>query len=408
MNQHLSEVQLERFLARRLSPTDDGNAARHLLAGCRLCGRKLLQMAPSSYLQKAVEEAAGTSLRDRVLASALRQETQQKVEQERLALSFDLLRESHESAGPVQRAQVESGPELVESLLRQSFELRFRDPQAMRWLAYNAVQATESLPPEEYSSTLRSDLQARAWAELANAYRINGNLLEAAGAFERSRASLRQGSGDLRLLARLANLEASFRIPQGTLTEASQLLDRVYRLYMRLGDRHLAGRALISLGVCIEYQGQSLGALQILQQGLHLLDPDRDPSLRSIAQISALSARISCGNYRQAGELLLKSGLRQAFASDQLNLLRIRWSEGKLMAGLNKLSRARNTLMGVRADFLDLGLNLDAAFVVQDLLPLLQQQGKSGEMRRIARESYTSFRELGVQREAARAKAYLV
>jgi tetratricopeptide (TPR) repeat protein len=407
VNQHLSEAQLERFLARRLSPADAGNTARHLLAGCRLCGSKLLQMAPSSHLQKEVDEATAASLRDRALASALRQEVQQKVEQERLALSLDLLRQSPKSAGPVRRAQVESGPEVAESLLRHSFELRFRDPQAMRWLAYNAVKAIESLPPEG-SSQARFDLQARTWASLANGYRVNNELAEAAAAFDRARAALRQGSGSLKLLAHLAVLEGSFKVSQGNLTAASQLLDGAYRLYMRLRDRHLVGRTLISLGTCLEHQGQSLKALQILQQGLSLLDPSRDPSLRPIAQLNALYALVSSGNHQEGGKLLLKSGLRQAFSGDPLNLLRIRWSEGRLMGGLDKLPRAGTTLLGVRADFLDLGLGFDAALVLQDLLPILLRHGKFGDLRRNAQECYITFRDLGVHREAARAKAYLV
>jgi hypothetical protein len=88
-----------------------------------------------------VDETTATTLRDRVFASALRQEAQQEVEQEKLALSFELLRESPGSSPDPWSS------ELVESLLRQSFELRFRDPQAMRWLAFMETSGTCAVTP---------------------------------------------------------------------------------------------------------------------------------------------------------------------------------------------------------------------------------------------------------------------
>lgn len=409
---HLSEDEIGQLLTSRLARAGHDSAARHLLSGCGVCGRALLGQASSRQLQRASEIGGGTAalptVRDRALAVALRQEARERTEQEKLTRSLDLLRESPRSYdGPPFRVGALHGRRLVETLLQRSFELRFRDSQTMRWLAYNALKAAESLRPEEHSQLVRSDLQARAWAELANAYRINDELAEAAAAFERARVLLRQGSGDLGLLARLASLEASFLVDRRRLTEAGELLDKIHRLHQRLGDPHLIGRTLISQGIGSRLRGEHRRSLERLREGLSLLDPDRDPDLLPVAQQNIIASLVSCGDYRQAAELFLKSGLRQSFSADPFNLLRMRWIEGTLMAGLDKLPRAGAVLRGVRADLLDLDQRYDAALVDHDLLPILLRQGRPGETRSLARESYETFRSLGIHQDATRLQRYL-
>jgi tetratricopeptide (TPR) repeat protein len=410
---HPSEDEIGRFLTSRLDPANEQRVARHLLAGCGVCSRELVSQAPERLLGQADErrrrQIGPLSSRDRALVAALQQEARWGADEKKLARSLALLREDPRGGdGPSSRPLgTLRGRFRVEALLQRSFELRFRDPRAMLWLSYNALQAAESLPPEECSVLLRFDLRARAWAELANAYRINDALAEAAGAFERARAALRQGSGDPWLLAHLSGLEASFLVDQRRLNEAGKQLDRIYQLYRKLGDRHLAGRALISMGVCSQHQGKSQRAFEILRKGLPLLDPARDPELRPAAQQCLISSLMACGHYTEAGELLLRSGLRQAFSRDPLNLIRIRWTEGRLMAGLDRLPRAGATLMGTRADFLDLGLGYEAALVGHDLIPVLLRQGRSGEARRVARESYSTLHDLGIRQETVKFQRYL-
>ncbi len=410
---HLSEDEVERFLASRLVPAAQKTVVRHLRAGCGVCSRRLVGQAPDRLLQEVADgrprRVGPDSIRDHTLAASLKQEARWRTDEKKLARSLELLRESPQGYDGFTLRQVRAlhGPSLIEALLQRSFELRFRDPRAMRWLAFNAVKAAESLRPEEHDPLLATDVQARAWAGLANSFRINDEFAEAEGALDRARALLRRGSGDLWLLAMVGNLEISLRSDQRRIAEALELVEGVHRLYLKLGDRHLAGRALISKGMSTSHDGRPRRAVQVLRKGLSLLDPDRDPQLVQIGQQGLIHALTESGEYRQAGELLLKSGLRQSFAGDPIAVLRIRWLEGRIQGGLGKTSRAESALLGVRDEFLDMHQVYTAAMVSLNLLSVLRRQGKSREVRETAREVYGTLRDLGIHREAARAGRYL-
>ena len=53
---HLTEEEIEKLLANRLQPADQKRIVRHLLAGCGLCSRKLVEGAPGLMLEKAAED----------------------------------------------------------------------------------------------------------------------------------------------------------------------------------------------------------------------------------------------------------------------------------------------------------------------------------------------------------------
>jgi tetratricopeptide (TPR) repeat protein len=347
---------------------------------------------------------------ERFLANRLEPPAQKQIarpalEERKLAQSLELLRESPNGYDGLsfRQVQVLHGRPLVEALLQRSFELRYSDSKEMRWLAYNAVKAAESLRPEDHDPCSIADVQAQAWAALANAYKVNSEFAEAQGAMSKAQALLRRGSRDLRLLASLAEVEATLRNSQRRLGEARALLNGAYRIYRNLGDRHLAGRVLISQGMSTEYDGTSRQGVVLFRKGLTLLDPDRDPQLVPAAQQGLITALVGCGEYPQAGELLLRSGLRRLSAS----MPNVRWVEGRLLAGLGKISKAENALIQVRGELLELGREVSAALAGLDLLPILLQQGKFQKVRETAREIYRTLQGLGIHGEAAKARRYL-
>ncbi|HEX2224253.1 MAG TPA: hypothetical protein VHN15_08600, partial [Thermoanaerobaculia bacterium] len=144
-------------------------------------------------------------------------------------------------------------------------------------------------------------------------------------------------------------------------------------------------------------------AVQSLQAGLALLDSGRDPQLTAVANQALLDAMVDCGEFCRAAELLLESGLRQAFSSDPLNLLRLRWVEGKILAGLGKLSRAEQVFEAVREEFREKGLEYDAALAGLDLAAVWLQEGRVSEVRSLAQGMLEIFRDLKVHREAVKA-----
>jgi len=410
---HLREEEIERFLTDRSAPWEHQRVARHLLAGCGLCSRKLIDWAPDRLLDEAQESHRGRTSRDplrsHAVAAALEQDSRWRLDDKKLEQSLEVLRTHPEGYDGLTFRQIQAlhGRPLVEALLQRSWEIRFGDPKAMRWLAYNAVKTAESLRPEELAPALILDLQARAWAELANAYKVNYELSEADGALTRAHVLRKRGSGDSGLLAHLAALEAYLRSIQGRLGEAYELLDRVYRLQLKLGNRHLAGESLIAKAATMDDAGTPHQGIPLMRRGLALLDPDRDPRLVRVGQHGLINLTARSGDYRKAGELLLKSGLRQAFAGAPLALAKIRWLEGKILDGIGKPAGAERVLLEVRSEFLDLGRLSEAAFIGLDLIQILLRRGKFRQVRELAHESYDTLRSLGILQEAARLRPYL-
>jgi len=116
---------------------------------------------------------------------------------------------------------------------------------------------------------------------------------------------------------------------------------------------------------------------------------------------------VDCENYRRASRLLLESGLREAFADEPLNLLKLRWLEGKIHAGLGRLRQAETALTAARQGFFGKSQNYDAALVGLDLLAVWLRQDKPVEAQELAEDVLETFIDLGIRSEALKAVRYL-
>ena len=137
-----------------------------------------------------------------------------------------------------------------------------------------------------------ADFQARAWAEVGNAYRVNEQFDLAEATLGQAQVLLEDGTGDILLLARLADIKASLRTDQRLLGEAMDLLAVVYDLYHRAGDLHLAGRALISQGIISNYACNYQEALPLLREGIKIIDVGKDLRLAASAKLSIAYALV--------------------------------------------------------------------------------------------------------------------
>jgi tetratricopeptide (TPR) repeat protein len=305
---------------------------------------------------------------------------------------------------PYRQAQALHGWPLCEALLRKSYEARFIDPKRMLSLAESAASVARHIRLEKYPwPGFAADLQARAFAELGNAYRVNDRFSEAERSFGEALTFLELGTGDFLLRARVLDLLASFRSAQRLLEDSIAILAEVHRLYIEIGDAHFAGRALISRGINLHYLGEPREAVRLFEEGAALLDPSRDPQLQRSTALSTIYSLADCGEYQQASRLLLQSGLREAFADEPLNLLKLRWVEGKVHAGLGRLDTAERAFSQVRQEFLRISQFYEAALVGIELAAVWLRQGRTAEVQELATEMYEIFDELGVEREAAKA-----
>jgi tetratricopeptide (TPR) repeat protein len=156
-------------------------------------------------------------------------------------------------------------------------------------------------------------------------------------------------------------------------------------------------------GMAFGIAGQPLKAIEAHRRSLELLDPERDPKLVATTQHGLLNALVAAKKFSEAGRLLLQSGLRQKFADDPLNLLRLRWVEAKILTGHGRLENAEEAFRTVYWGFYERGLHYVAAVAGLDLAEVLLRQDKHAEAHALATDLFNTFQEQRIDVEAQRA-----
>jgi tetratricopeptide (TPR) repeat protein len=379
---HLRKRDLEAFLGSRPAKASSRRVVRHLISGCADCGSQVL------HSSVAEEDAVYDACIDRAREATRSAEDLWREEREKRDQGLALVRsKGWDKLTLKERRSLAGGWAGVEILLAVCFEARYRDPRQMLRLARAARTTAEQLDSAFYGGRRLADLKARAWAELGNALRVNEQFDKVRDALKQARLLLEEeGTGDFLIHAYIDQVEGSFWKDQRFLRDAEDLLASACRKYLRIGERHLAGRALVTRGLNRVIDGQPREAITFLRQAVDLLDAERDPQLIEAAQHNLLFALADAGEYREASELLLRSGLRQKFADDPLNLLRLRWVEAKILAGHGRLEEAAKALSEVRASFRIRRLDLVATVAGLDLGKVLLQQGRIDQLYQLVRE----------------------
>src|SRR6185369_16066802 len=133
-----------------------------------------------------------------------------------------------------------------------------------------------------------------------------------------------------------------------------QNLERVYSLYMAAGDLHLASRALIKTGIAKGYANQPEEAVALLRRCIAGIDPAREPGLLPSAIHSLASFTVAAGRYQEGRSLLVEhQALLYGRRDEPLELLKLRWIEGSIAAGLGHREEAEAAFQEVRTGFAD-------------------------------------------------------
>lgn len=403
---HLSEQELNDFWNCRLESSAVRRLVHHLMTSCESCRQRLLATSPleGSFwdLERPSEDAYDAAI-DRAQRKVRKILPRLIRDRERRDLGLKLLQEKGgwtQLTWPEHRSFQGIMPH-IEILLQRSFDHRHSNPREMLQLAKDAQEVADRCEATQYGEALLFDLRARAWAELGNARRVNEMYQDAEAAFMKARHLLNQGTGDLFIQARIDDLQASLRRDQRRFDEALDLLDSAFRTQWKLGQGQLAARALMKKGSCLAYAGRSHEAVRTHREALAELDEARNPDLVAIAKQSLLNALVDACEFVEAGDFLLRSGLRKSFAGDPLNELRLRWVEAKIMAGRERLADAERVFEDVRSGFREHNLHYDVALVGMDLALVLVKQGKSANA--LAREMHREAQAKGIHPEAVRA-----
>jgi len=245
-----------------------------------------------------------------------------------------------------------------------------------------------------------------AWAFVANALRVKGDLKaaeEASACSARLQAEPPEGRPELPEPWRLLDLEASLRFTQRRLPEALRLLDQAEEIAPRSGPAR--ARLLCKRSNVLERMGDSQRSIAALREALAEIEPEAEPHLFCMLQSNLARCLTSTGQAAEAEEMLPALRRMQAQLGVGLNLIRLRWLEGKIDAGLGRLDRAIEALSWVRVAFSDEDNRYEEAQVGIELAELYLKKGRTEEVKRLVRDMEPVFRAEGVHTNAQKALA---
>jgi transcriptional regulator with XRE-family HTH domain len=299
------------------------------------------------------------------------------------------------------RAIVQENPEFrsgafCELICERSIQAAADDAAVALGLAELALLIAELIPGEE---SRRSRLQGWSWAFVGNARRVGGDLPGAHEAFVHSReqwtAGAAEGLGTLDE-SRLLDLEASLRREQRRLPEALELLGRA----LAIAPREAIGRILVIKAKTLEELADYDKAVEALWQAAPLVDPEKDPRLLLCLRFDLLVNLCHLERHAEAAPLLPEVRELAVRLGNGLDLVRLRWLEGKIAAGLGQADEALAAFHEVREEFADRSIAYDTALVSLELAILYLEQRRTGEVKALARQMAPIFKTQGIHREA--------
>lgn len=290
--------------------------------------------------------------------------------------------------------------ERCQRLLEVCRSLRYSDPEALVLTASLAVVLAERLDPAFRGPAALADLQAYAIAEFGNAKRVSDDLQSAEAELALALRRAAQGTGAPLLLAHLMDLAASLYVEQGRNDDARVLIDAVYAIHQREGDRHSTGRALIGKGFSAVNTLEYEEGIRFVSQGLGMVDAARDPRLVMSGVFNLVWSLVECGQAKQAEALFKHSRKLFSRQIERIDRIRFTWLEGRIAAALHDGELAERRLREARERFDELKMHGYVALVSLDLSALLLRAGRTAEIMAMIEETIAAFRTNGMSREA--------
>jgi tetratricopeptide (TPR) repeat protein len=267
----------------------------------------------------------------------------------------------------------------------------------MYHLAWSAVEISKSLDPLVHGEQAVADYQARAWSELANAYRAADQFQKAAQAFGQASVAMKRGTGNPSLKTRIIDFQASF---YGAIRDpmARDTLRTVAALYEETGENQLAVRTLVTTALYTFYAGKAEEALQLNQKAIDQIDPVGQSTLMTTALQNKLLFLTELDRHREARRLLFESRSRFLQAG-WVNQVKIRGIEGRINYGLENYTVAEGIFRETKADFGRLELGFLSAISTLDLGLALLRQYRIDDAEREVLEAAAVFVSMNTQHE---------
>lgn len=266
-----------------------------------------------------------------------------------------------------------------------------------------ALDVTERLQPGEHGPGSVEAAKTRAWAHLGNALRVQGEFRQAETAFQTAEHYLSRSWLDPLDEALLLELRAAQRRAQRRFDEALELIEGAIAIYREINESHLRGQALMVKGLTLQYEGDLEAATDCFRASLQFLDAGKEPRLAVMSRFNLVGCLQDAGRSAEAAELLPETRRSMEQAGKRFDLLRLRWTEGKVAASLGRPAEAEEALLEARQGFMADSLAFDAALISLDLATVYLRQHRMEETKRLVAEILPAFQAREVHREAVAA-----
>ncbi|HEV8580175.1 MAG TPA: hypothetical protein VGX68_13975 [Thermoanaerobaculia bacterium] len=402
---HPSPAELAAFFRRELSSAQARSICRHLRRMCPDCLALLASCVNADAFQAALAEAVPEepdSYDDviaRVLESVRKQERHVRAQEKQAKEILARFEKGDELAAAENLPSSTGMYAKYLAFLERSWTLRHEDPGRMVQHAIWAVACARRLDPRKYGDRQVVDFQCKAHAALANANRVAQRLADAEALMARAWRLFELGTRDETLEIYLLEFEAALDADRRRFKKAIDSLQRVYRHHRRLGQKHLAARALIQMAAYTTYSGDVEKALTILDRSLSLLDATADPTLVYMARHNRIWILCDCGRFREAERELFELRPFHQHSGGRISALKVRWLEGRIDAGRERFDRAVETLCEVREELGKVHRAYDAALASIDLAAVLMARAKYIAAAEVVNKAHDTFRALGIDRE---------
>lgn len=421
---HPDPEEIELFLDDEL-PTEASRAIQRHLFSCPRCEERMISLLPGpkdplgddSDLEADLDEELGEefpryeSLIQSVLEQAQsemeRRETQLYRERSEAESSW---RELMPLSQPQRLALVEGEPRFQSwGLFEMLVEIASRElerPQEALELLKLALAIADQLDTGRYGLGSVEAAKSRAWVYVGNALRILSDYRAADRAFTEAEEHLSRSWLDPLDEALVYEYKASLRRAQDRFGEAVDLLDQAIVLYREVNEPHFQGRSLITKGLVLQYAGETAQAEEAFRSGLFLIQPAAGPRLVVSAHHGLIHCAHDNGRYAEARALIQESRPLWNQVGSRLDLLRLRWLEGKVALGLGQLQIAEQAFVEVRDEFIAADIAHDAALASLNLAEIYLRQGRLAEVKYLTAEILPIFRSRDVHRETLTALLY--
>ena len=202
------------------------------------------------------------------------------------------------------------------------------------------------------------------------------------------------------------DIKASLLRAQRQFSRAMSLLKRSYTIFLAAGDRHRAGRALVSMEITHNYAGSPEHGIPLLYKALELIDPQQEPRLLLCIWHNLAGELAESGRVMEAHRLYLKARSLYPRFPEAVIQSRRTWIAGKIALGLGQEKEAETLFLDARQRFLAEEIPYEVALVSLDLAALYAKQGRTEEMKQLAEEMMPVFSSLQIHREALAALTF--